>query len=112
VTLRVELSGAPADPGAVRAAVRAALRRFLDPLVGGDEESGWPFGEPLRPSALLRATQSALGDLAQVERVAIGLDGAEPEGGCFDVPLGPGWLPALTEVRVAIVAGNPGLGPS
>ncbi|WP_138735584.1 baseplate J/gp47 family protein [Modestobacter excelsi] len=112
VALRVELSGAPTDLEAVRAAVRAGLRRFLDPLLGGSEQEGWPFGEPLRPSALLRAAQSALEDLAQVERVAIGLDGAEPEEACFDVPLGSGWLPALTEVRVAPVAGDPGQGLS
>jgi predicted phage baseplate assembly protein len=110
--LRVELSGAPADLGLVRTVLRAALRRYLDPLLGGDEETGWPFGEPLRPSALLRAAQSALGDLAQVEQVAIGLDGDEPAGGCFDVPLGSGWLPALTQVRVTTVAGSPGQGLS
>ena len=93
-------------------AVRAALRRYLDPLLGGDGGDGWPFGEPLRPSALLRATQAALGDLAQVEKVAIGVDGADPSGGCDDVPIGTGWLPALSEVRVATVAGTPGEGLS
>ena len=112
VALRVELSGAPADPAGVRTAVRAALRRYLDPLLGGDGGDGWPFGEPLRPSALLRATQAALGDLAQVEQVAIGVDGADPSGGCDDVPIGTGWLPALAEVRVATVAGTPGEGLS
>ena len=70
VALRVDLSGMPADPAGVRATVRAALRCYLDPLLGGDGGDGWPFGEPLRPSALLRATQAALGDLAQVEKVA------------------------------------------
>jgi hypothetical protein len=112
VALRVELSGAPADPAAVRATVRAALRRYLDPLLGGDGGDGWPFGEPLRPSALLRATQAVLGDLAQVEKVAIGVDGAAPSGGCDDVPIGAGWLPALSEVQVATVAGAPGEGLS
>jgi predicted phage baseplate assembly protein len=112
VALRVELSGAPADPAGVRATVRAALRWYLDPLLGGDGGDGWPFGEPLRRSALLRATQAALGDLAQVEQVAIGVEGADPSGGCDDVPIGTGWLPALSEVRVATVAGTTGEGLS
>jgi predicted phage baseplate assembly protein len=112
VALRVDLSGAPADPAGVRATVRAALRHYLDPLQGGDGGDGWPFGEPLRPSALLRATQAALGDLAQVEKVAIGVDGAPPSGGCDDVPIGTGWLPALSDIQVATVAGAPGEGLS
>jgi hypothetical protein len=112
VALRVELSGTPADPAAVRATVRAALRRYLDPLLGGDGGDGWPFGEPLRPSALLRATQAVLGDLAQVEKVAIGVDGGAPSGGWESVPFGAGWLPALSEVQVATVAGAPGEGLS
>ena len=103
VTLQVAVSGAPGDPAGVRAVIRAALRRYLDPLVGGDRGDGWPFGEPLRPSALLRAAQTALGDLAQAEQVAIGLDGADPSGGCDDIPIGAGWLPALTQTRVATV---------
>ena len=112
VALRVDLSGVPADPAGVRATVRAALRCYLDPLLGGDGGDGWPFGEPLRPSALLRATQAALGDLAQAEKVAVGVDGADPSGGCDDVPIGAGWLPALSDVRVATVAGAPGEGLS
>jgi predicted phage baseplate assembly protein len=108
VALRVELSGAPSDSAGVRDAVRAALRRLLDPLLGGDEGDGWPFGEPLRPSALLRVAQDAAGDRAQVEQVAVGLDGAVPAAGCDDVPLGPGRLPALRGVRVRTVAAAPG----
>src|SRR5262249_38042840 len=110
VALRGELGGAPADPAEVRGTVRGALRRHLDPLLGGDGGDGWPFGEPLRPSALLRAAQAALGDRAQVERVAIGLDGAAPAGGCDDVPLRPGQLPALREGRVCTVTGARGEG--
>src|SRR5262249_19486642 len=67
--LRVDLTGRLADP----AAPRAALRRYLDPVVGGDDGTGWPFGDPLRPSALLRVAQAAVSDTAEVTGVAIGL---------------------------------------
>jgi hypothetical protein len=111
VAVRADLSGDPADRARVSAALTGALRRFLDPLVGGDGRDGWPFGEPLRPSALLRAAQQALGDLADVSAVAIGLDGAAPDEDCREVPLGPGDLPVLRAVRTRIVpAAEPGEG--
>ena len=93
--LRVDLTGrADAET------LRAALTRYLDPLVGGDDGDGWPFGGPLRPSALLRVAQDAAGDTADVSAVAIGLDGAEPAESCADVPLRPGELPALDTVDI------------
>ncbi|MBP2330397.1 putative phage baseplate assembly protein [Kibdelosporangium banguiense] len=109
VTLRVDLSGNPADRSRVSTVVSLALRRYLDPLVGGDDEAGWPFGEPLRPSALLRAAQRALGDLADVAAVAISLDGPDEE--CRDVPLRAGELPVVKSVRTRIIpAVEPGEG--
>ncbi|MEU8873182.1 hypothetical protein AB0D24_18795 [Streptomyces javensis] len=114
VTLRVALSGDPADVTRVSTALTAALRRFLDPLVGGEDQDGWPFGQPLRPSALLRAAQRALGDLADIAAVAIGLDGVDPDGTleeCDEVPLGAGELPVLRTVHTRIVpAVEPGEG--
>ncbi|MFI0168884.1 putative baseplate assembly protein [Streptomyces sp. NPDC017095] len=111
VVLRADLSGDPADRARVSARLTEALRRFLDPLVGGDDQDGWPFGQPLRPSALLRAAHRALGDLADVFAVAIGLDGADPDEDCREVPLGPGELPVLRAVRTRIVpAAEPGEG--
>jgi hypothetical protein len=111
VRLRVDLSGRPAGRARVSTVVSEALRRYLDPLVGGDDGTGWPFGEALRPSALLRAAQQALGDLADVSGVAIGLDGAEPAESCRDTPLGAGELPVVREIRTRIVpAVEPGEG--
>ncbi|MGB3441557.1 MAG: baseplate J/gp47 family protein, partial [Actinophytocola sp.] len=103
VRLRVDLSGGPADRTEVSTVVGAALRGYLDPLTGGDDGTGWPFGGALRPSALLRTAQAALGDLADVAGVAIAIDGAEPVEACLDVPLGPGELPAVVDIRTRIV---------
>ncbi|GLY40031.1 putative baseplate assembly protein [Amycolatopsis sp. NBRC 101858] len=104
VRLRADLAGTPADRARVSTVVGDALRRFLDPLAGGDDGTGWPFGEALRPSALLRAAQQALGDLADVTAVAIGIDGTEPAETCDDVPLRAGELPVVREVRTHVVA--------
>jgi predicted phage baseplate assembly protein len=105
VRLRIDLTGRLADP----AVLRTALRRYLDPVVGGDDGTGWPFGDPLRPSALLRVAQTAVGDAAEVTAVAIGLDGAEPGEECADVPVRAGELVALELVRIrAVRAGEAG----
>jgi hypothetical protein len=108
VDLRVDLASRPADPAGVRAALRTALRRYLDPLVGGGDGTGWPFGGPLRPSALLRVGQDALGDAADLTGVAIGLDGAPPGEDCADVTLRAGELAAvdLVDVRTGRAAGS------
>ncbi|RSM64734.1 putative baseplate assembly protein [Actinoplanes sp. ATCC 53533] len=108
VRLRVDVRGRPADPAAIRAALRLALRRYLDPLAGGDDEDGWPFGAPLRPTALVRVAQTALGDAAEVTAVAVGLDGAEPADDCTDTALRDGELPALESTALRVIPMEPG----
>ena len=70
----VELQGIVLDEAALTAQIRAHLTRHLDALVGGDEGEGWPFGSPLRPTALLHQVQTLLASGVAVTRVAIALD--------------------------------------
>ncbi|MGE0853113.1 MAG: hypothetical protein AB7O44_26465 [Hyphomicrobiaceae bacterium] len=103
LTVRTDLlSTAPAAR-----VLQVALARFLDPVVGGPEENGWPFGHMLRPSELVRRAQSAAGDELFVERVAIGLDNAEPEEDCGEVPIGPNDLVHLARFAVRFQPGAP-----
>jgi predicted phage baseplate assembly protein len=87
VQLLVTIS-TPAPDEQLRTAIEADLREYLDPLVGGDSRDGWPFGEPLRPSALLRRAQAIAGTSAQIASVAVGLDGEPPDQRCEDVAIG------------------------
>ncbi len=103
VRVAVRILGEPVDPAAARVRIGDALRRFLDPLVGGDDKGGWPFGEPLRPSVLMRETIPAVQD-GEVDSVAIGIDGAPPSESCGDVRIGAHELPELVEVSVSFVA--------
>ncbi|MGI5413954.1 baseplate J/gp47 family protein [Streptomyces chartreusis] len=99
-----------AQGAARRAIVTAALHRFLDPLVGGDDATGWPFGGTLRPSALLRAAERALaaaGDRTPVQGVGIAVDDAAYED-CADVPLRPGELPGPVDITVCATNRPPG----
>jgi baseplate J-like protein len=100
VRLAVRIGGTPDDPTAARDAIDAALRRLLDPLEGGDDRDGWPFGDPIRPSRLMRELVPVVED-AEIESVAIGLDGDPPVEDCEEAGLRPFELPVLTEVVVA-----------
>ena len=57
------LPGRP--PEAVRARATEALYRFIDPLVGGPDGNGWPFGLDLNAAAVTQL----LADVDGVERV-------------------------------------------
>jgi hypothetical protein len=102
VRLTVGLQGDPHDPAALRTAVTRRLRRFLDPLKGGVDGDGWPFGEPLRPSALLRQAQDAVGREADVVSVLVVLENAVPPLDCTDVDIGAHNLPQLDAVEVTL----------
>ena len=104
--LRVEVTGTPRDPAAVRAKVQLALKQYLDPLAGGDDKNGWPFGAPLRPSALLRAAQSAAGRDSELSSVAIALDDTDSWENCRDVVIRPHELVVLGDVRVRFSTGS------
>jgi predicted phage baseplate assembly protein len=82
----------------LRQQIVTRLQKFLDPLVGGDEGKGWPFGDPLRPSSLVRVAQAALGGAADVLRVSVRLDGMDTPESCKDVAIGPHELLKLEQV--------------
>jgi hypothetical protein len=103
VRVRVTVTGAPHDRQGVRRRIAACLRLFLDPLLGGDDQLGWPFGAPLRPTELLGVAQKELGDRGEVEEVAIALDDGDFEA-CEDVAIRPYELVSVTTVDVVIVS--------
>jgi hypothetical protein len=112
VSLAIQLVGDPVDAVALRETITRRMRDFLDPLVGGSDGTGWDFGEPLRPSALLREAQRAAGEDASVSSVGIGLDGAPPDEKCLDIRIESHELVVLGEVQISLrraAAGQGGL---
>ncbi|MFE2186254.1 putative baseplate assembly protein, partial [Streptomyces sp. NPDC059455] len=79
------------DPDLDRAAVLAragdAVRTYLDPLRGGDDGAGWPFGGALRHTALVRRLLAVEGVLA-VTRLSLTVDGVRRPP-CTDHALPP-----------------------
>ncbi|MFJ2812356.1 putative baseplate assembly protein [Streptomyces sp. NPDC087294] len=63
VTVVARLAVAPGgDPDAVRDAALAALYRHLNPLRGGPDGSGWPFGRPVQYGEIFGVLQRATGN--------------------------------------------------
>jgi hypothetical protein len=105
VTVDVAVS-ATAQAGDTRERIVDALRRYLDPLAGGSERDGWPFGGPVRPSALAGVVQRSIGPEATVTRLAAALDGGPPSD-CADLTIGPRELVWLAGVTISWVAALP-----
>jgi predicted phage baseplate assembly protein len=78
------LIGAPVDRSAVETRLREGLTAYLDPLIGGPEKSGWPFGQPVRPSEITHLLQQLAGDDADVAQVGIRLVDANKRDAPFE----------------------------
>lgn len=100
------VAAANSDRPELRELVDKFLERYLHPLVGGDDEAGWPFGAPIRPSALVRMLQGELGETAEVLQLNVEVDPNEKQTAlvpprfekddrnwCLDVDIGRHRLP-------------------
>ena len=96
------------DQASVRAAVEDEIRRFLSPLAGGFEGTGWPLGKTVealelwaaanRVDGVAKVNSLRLGDAAGAELERLELAGVElPE--LVNAVAEPGDAPTLDEVR-------------
>ena len=110
VSLTAQISASSAVSASLQAQMRARLQQFLDPLSGGDAGDGWPFGDPLRPTAFLRELQQVLGDRGSIQSVSIQLSGMPSPESCQDVAIGAYELPVLENVafQVAMTSSRAG----
>ena len=89
IAIVAEVEADSPDPAMLKRRIEKALMTFLDPLLGGDEGQGWPFGESIRPSALLREIQKALGHDGEATGISIRLLETGQDSDCMDVNIGP-----------------------
>jgi predicted phage baseplate assembly protein len=90
--VRCTLAPAPSvHPERLIADVRAALDGYLDPLVGGADGHGWPFGRGIHRAELLHVVASVHGvdHVAELELISQENDGQVL---CGNVCLAPTWL--------------------
>ena len=93
-----------ADTRRVKEEVETALRIYFDPLLGGDDGSGWPFGGALRYSKIVQRVFDVAG-VDSVPVLQLVVDG-EARPPCTDVALAtiaPNALLQLVAHEVAVV---------
>ena len=76
-----------ADPSEIARNISDELDRYLHPLVGGNDDEGWPFGGTLFFSVLQQRLLRQVARLRAIPRLRLIVDGV-PQGRCMDVPLG------------------------
>ncbi len=70
-------------------AIVKALNNFLDPLVGGPDGTGWPFGRDVYRSEIMKVIDAVAG-VDYITSLALLADGGQPQ--CGNVCLGTTWL--------------------
>jgi predicted phage baseplate assembly protein len=95
------LAAVGADVAQVQQDVETAIGTFLDPLKGGADGQGWPFGGTIYYSDVYRA--ALLADVQRVVSLTITLDGADAAP-CADVAIPAGNLLNVTGVSVVVDA--------
>jgi Baseplate J-like protein len=77
-----------------------ALNTFLDPLKGGPEGTGWPFGRDVFRSEILQVIDEVAGvdHIIKLELIAEGCDAQ-----CGNICLGPTWLVAAGQHQIEVV---------
>ena len=88
------------NKAALQNAVVAALNRFLDPLVGGPDGTGWPFGRDVYRSEIMRVIDEVSGVDYVASLELIGDDG-QPQ--CGNVCLSPTWLVAAGTHQITVL---------
>ena len=91
VETMVELDPA-ADVGASVSLILAALDRYLDPYVGGEDGDGWPLGVAIRHPRLIRRILDASPAVRSVPYLAVVVDDVRRDA-CQDAPLTAFGLP-------------------
>lgn len=84
----------------VRQRVVAALDSFFNPLTGGPDGTGWPFGRDAYRSEVLQVMDEVAG-VDHVLKIELIADGCEPQ--CGNVCISPTWLVAAGNHQIEIV---------
>jgi predicted phage baseplate assembly protein len=85
----------------LREKIVAGLNEFLDPLRGGPDKSGWPFGRDVFRSEVMQVIDEVAGVDYVISLALIAGGCCEPE--CSNVCLAPTWLVAAGQHEIEVV---------
>ncbi len=86
VEVRVQVADTAADVGETVRGVIKELNAYFDPITGGDEGVGWPFGGSVRYMPLLRRLLARVPSASAIPRLNLVVDGARFPS-CTDVQI-------------------------
>jgi len=81
-------------------AIITALNNFLDPLVGGPDGTGWPFGRDVYRSEIMKVIGTVAG-VDYIVSMALLADGGQAQ--CGNVCLGPTWLAEAETHQITVL---------
>ena len=100
VTVQATVGAFPtANKTQLQQAIVAALNAFLDPLTGGPDKTGWPFGRDVYRTEIMSAIAQVPG-VDRVESLGLLADGCGPM--CGNLCLKPSWLVTPGSHRILV----------
>ncbi len=94
-------------PGANRAvainSVLSEIDAYLDPVTGGEDGQGWPFGGTISYAAMVRRLLARVSQISAISRLNFVVDGVRGAI-CTDMPISPNSLLWPTEHEVIVLA--------
>jgi predicted phage baseplate assembly protein len=75
-----------ANPSEIVADVQDLINKYLDPIEGGEDGNGWPFGGTLSYVSLVRRILTTFTDITAVPNLQFVVDGIR-KGNCTDFPI-------------------------
>jgi len=101
VGVRARVRVAPtADKNVLQQTIVDALDKFLHPLRGGPDGTGWPFGRDVYRSEVLQVIDQIAG-VEHVLSLDLVIKGGEPQ--CGNICLAPTWLTVASEHRIEVI---------
>jgi hypothetical protein len=103
VAVEVQVKALPgASKSGVQQRIVDAINAFFDPLTGGPDGAGWPFGRDVYQAEVMQVVEKVQGVdyIASFDLLA---DGCSCAPQCGNVCLAPGWLVAAGQHQIGVL---------
>jgi hypothetical protein len=88
------------NKASLQQAIVTALNDFLNPLTGGPDKTGWPFGRNVFRAEIMKVIDAVKG-VDYITSLTLVADGGQPQ--CGNVCLGPTWLVQAGSHQITIL---------
>jgi predicted phage baseplate assembly protein len=93
---------AGASKSAVEQRIVTALNAFFDPLTGGPEGTGWPFGRDVYQTEVMQVIEQVQG-VDYISSFSLLADGCTCAPQCGNICLAPAWLVAAGQHQIGVI---------